>query len=91
MLGSLPQGVVENGESSALGYSYAALMFCGLVIGTLCDNQHFQRVMRAGMHWAPALAAHLAACCPPPCTDLHALACSPALCWSLHDAIADSA
>ena len=47
------QGVVSNGQSSALGYSYAALMFVGLVIGTLCDNQHFQRVMRAG---APNLA-----------------------------------
>ena len=44
----LPQGVVSNGQSSALGYSYAALMFVGLIIGTLCDNQHFQRVMRAG-------------------------------------------
>ena len=41
-------GVVSAGQSSALGYSYAALMFAGLVLGTLCDNQHFQRVMRAG-------------------------------------------
>jgi len=41
-------GVVSAGKSSTLGYSYAALMFVGLVIGTLCDNQHFQRVMRAG-------------------------------------------
>ena len=41
-------GVVSEGKSSALGYSYAGLMFVGLVIGTLCDNQHFQRVMRAG-------------------------------------------
>ena len=41
-------GVVSSGASSTLGYTYAALMFVGLVIGTLCDNQHFQRVMRAG-------------------------------------------
>ncbi|CAK0780401.1 hypothetical protein CVIRNUC_005040 [Coccomyxa viridis] len=41
-------GVVSAGQSSTLGYSYAAVMFVGLVIGTLCDNQHFQRVMRAG-------------------------------------------
>lgn len=41
-------GVVSEGKSSAVGYSYAGLMFVGLVIGTLCDNQHFQRVMRAG-------------------------------------------
>ena len=41
-------GVVSAGQSSTLGYSYAALMFVGLVLGTLCDNQHFQRVMRAG-------------------------------------------
>ena len=43
-------GVVSAGQSSTLGYSYAAVMFVGLVIGTLCDNQHFQRVMRAGIH-----------------------------------------
>ena len=42
-------GVVSSGASSTLGYTYAALMFVGLVIGTLCDNQHFQRVMRAGL------------------------------------------
>lgn len=41
-------GVVSAGQSSTLGYSYAALMFAGLLLGTLCDNQHFQRVMRAG-------------------------------------------
>ena len=41
-------GVVSKGESSALGYTYAGLMFAGLVLGTLADNQHFQRVMRAG-------------------------------------------
>lgn len=41
-------GVVSSGQSYTLGYTYAALMFVGLVIGTLCDNQHFQRVMRAG-------------------------------------------
>lgn len=23
-------------------------MLCGLLVGTLCDNQHFQRVVRAG-------------------------------------------
>ncbi|CAL8468910.1 g8451 [Coccomyxa elongata] len=41
-------GVVSSGQSYTLGYTYAALMFVGLVTGTLCDNQHFQRVMRAG-------------------------------------------
>ena len=45
---SLLLGVVSSGASSTLGYTYAALMFVGLVTGTLCDNQHFQRVMRAG-------------------------------------------
>ncbi len=55
-------GVVASGQSYALGYSYAALMFVGLVTGTLCDNQHFQRVMRAGasMCWhVPTCAACL--------------------------------
>lgn len=50
-------GVVSSGQSSALGYSYAALMFVGLILGTLCDNQHFQRVMRAGARLLPALAS----------------------------------
>ena len=49
-------GVVSSGQSSTLGYSYAALMFVGLVLGTLADNQHFQRVMRAG---APCLSKPL--------------------------------
>ena len=40
--------VVSSGQPSYLGYSYAILMFVLLVIGTLSDNQHFQRVMRAG-------------------------------------------
>ena len=51
-------GVVSAGQSSTLGYSYAAAMFVGLVIGTLCDNQHFQRVMRAGVHALPLTACH---------------------------------
>ena len=42
--------VVSSGQPSYLGYSYAILMFVLLVIGTLSDNQHFQRVMRAGGH-----------------------------------------
>ena len=40
--------VVESGKSASVGYSLAALMFLGLEIGTLADNQHFQRTMRAG-------------------------------------------
>lgn len=31
------------------GYSYATMMLLGLLVGTLCDNQHFQRVVRAGI------------------------------------------
>ena len=41
-------GVVSKGQPSSLGYTYAGLMLLGLWIGTLTDNQHFQRVMRAG-------------------------------------------
>ena len=41
-------GVVANGEPAAKGYFFAGLMFAGLVTGTLCDAQHFQRTMRAG-------------------------------------------
>lgn len=39
---------VQDEEPSWRGYTYAFSMFVGLVIGTLADNQHFQRVMRAG-------------------------------------------
>ena len=52
--------VVSSGQPSYLGYSYAILMFVLLVIGTLSDNQHFQRVMRAGGLGA---ASYCQACC----------------------------
>ena len=45
---SLLLGVVSSGQPSSLGYMYATLMLALLITGTLCDNQHFQRVMRAG-------------------------------------------
>lgn len=41
-------GVVSSGQPSSLGYMYAVLMVTLLIIGTACDNQHFQRVMRGG-------------------------------------------
>ena len=40
--------VVATGQSSTRGYIYATLMLVGLELGTLADNQHFQRTMRAG-------------------------------------------
>ena len=55
--------VVSSGQPSYLGYSYAVLMFVLLVIGTLSDNQHFQRVMRAG-----GLGA--ASCCQACCSSI---------------------
>lgn len=39
---------VEDEKYAWRGYVYAACIFIGLLIGTLCDAQHFQRVMRAG-------------------------------------------
>ncbi len=57
-------GVVSEGKSSAVGYSYAGLMFVGLLIGTLCDNQHFQRVMRAGAVNALLLSSKTPLCTP---------------------------
>ena len=45
---SLLLGVVASGGSALRGYTLAGLMLAGLLIGTLADNQHFQRVMRAG-------------------------------------------
>lgn len=41
-------GVVDNHESTGKGYSLAFLMFVLLMVGTICDNQHFQLTMRAG-------------------------------------------
>lgn len=46
---SLLLGVVSKGQPSSLGYTYAVLMLLGLILGTLTDNQQFQRVMRAGI------------------------------------------
>lgn len=45
---SLLLGVVSSGQPSSLGYMYATVMLALLITGTLCDSQHFQRVMRAG-------------------------------------------
>ena len=45
---SLLLGLVATGGSATRGYSLACLMLLGLLAGTLADNQHFQRVMRAG-------------------------------------------
>jgi hypothetical protein len=39
---------VATGGSPVVGYACAAAMLMGMLLGTLCDNQHFQRVMRAG-------------------------------------------
>lgn len=56
--------VVATGQSSVRGYAYATLMLIGLELGTLADNQHFQRTMRAGT--APATGSpvrmHLPGC-----------------------------
>ncbi|KAK9802963.1 hypothetical protein WJX72_012534 [[Myrmecia] bisecta] len=41
-------GVVQAGGAALTGYTYALIMLLGLLLGTLADNQHFQRVMRAG-------------------------------------------
>ena len=48
---SLLLGLVATGGSATRGYSLACLMLLGLLAGTLADNQHFQRVMRAGEAW----------------------------------------
>ena len=39
---------VEDDEPSWKGYTIVVSMFVALILGTLADNQHFQRVMRAG-------------------------------------------
>lgn len=39
------------------GYLLAALLFVGMLAGILCDNQHFQRVMRAGFRLKAVLTA----------------------------------
>ncbi len=49
--------VLGEGGPAWLGYTYAVLMFSGTAVGVLADNQHFQRVMRAGFRLKAALAA----------------------------------
>ncbi len=58
--------VVATGQSSTRGYAYALLMLFGLELGTLADNQHFQRTMRAGA----------------PCHTLKPFTCSCRSAWS---------
>ncbi|CAD7704333.1 unnamed protein product, partial [Ostreobium quekettii] len=41
------------------GYIYSGVAFVGLMIGTLSDNQQFQRVMRAGFRMRAVLIAEL--------------------------------
>lgn len=40
--------LLNLGNAPAKGYLLAFAMWLGLELGTLCDNQHFQRTMRAG-------------------------------------------
>lgn len=47
-------GVVASGAPATLGYFYATLMLLLSIGGSLCDAQHFQHVMRAGVA-APSL------------------------------------
>ncbi|PNW84295.1 hypothetical protein CHLRE_04g228650v5 [Chlamydomonas reinhardtii] len=49
--------VLATGGPSWRGYAAAGCMFVGSAVGVLADNQHFQRVMRAGFRLKAALAA----------------------------------
>ncbi|KAG2427456.1 hypothetical protein HXX76_012392 [Chlamydomonas incerta] len=49
--------VLATGGPAWRGYAAAGLMFAGSAAGVLADNQHFQRVMRAGFRLKAALAA----------------------------------
>ena len=40
--------VIGRGGDQTIGYVYASAMAVGLIFGAICDNQHFQRVVRAG-------------------------------------------
>jgi len=40
--------VIARGGDQSIGYVYASCMAVGLIFGAICDNQHFQRVVRAG-------------------------------------------
>jgi len=42
--------VIARGGDQSIGYVYASCMAVGLIFGAICDNQHFQRVVRAGSH-----------------------------------------
>ncbi|PNH04670.1 Multidrug resistance-associated protein 5 [Tetrabaena socialis] len=52
-----PRQVLAQGGPAWRGYACACLMFAGSVVGVLTDNQHFQRVMRAGFRLKAVLAA----------------------------------
>jgi hypothetical protein len=41
--------VIARGGDQTIGYVYASAMAMGLIFGAICDNQHFQRVVRAGV------------------------------------------
>ena len=41
--------VIAGGGDQSIGYVYACCMAVGLIFGAICDNQHFQRVVRAGV------------------------------------------
>ena len=46
--------VIAGGGDQSIGYLYAMAMAVGLIFGAICDNQHFQRVVRAGSHIVPS-------------------------------------
>jgi|EP01049_Picozoa_sp_SAG25_P007020 ATP-binding cassette subfamily C (CFTR/MRP) protein 1 len=56
-LGGLLQFVNDRSQPDWVGYSYALLLLVGQVLGSLCEVQYFQRVMRVGMQVRAVLIA----------------------------------
>ena len=61
---------IGRNDPALLSYSYAALMFAGLVLGSACEAQYWQRAMRAGFRLRAALIASVYRC------DFEATVCS---------------
>ena len=55
---------IARGDPARKSYSYAAGMFAGLVFGSICEGQYWQRSMRAGFRLRAALIAAVYRCGP---------------------------
>ena len=55
---------IGRNDPAHISYGYVGLMFVGLIAGSVCESQYWQRSMRAGFRLRAALIAAVYRCVP---------------------------